>query len=174
MSVMDVKIFDETPDFLIAIRDLNEEDEGKCASEFRKVVEDSLNVSKLYCNQVDGKNGFVYGAILDRVAFFPLKPAVMQEELVRLGLKESLSHSLAAIWAENAKRVVLARKKVESDLEGVDYEVLVDIGSQEEHVNLHLTHHNGQTAILNFTVEDLFAFYKQIENIQANIDLICK
>ena len=93
---------------------------------------------------------------------------------MRLGLKESLSQSLAAIWAENAKKVVAARKKVESDLEEVDYEVLVDIGSQQEQVNLYLTHHESQTAILNFSVEELVAFYKQIEKIQASIDLICK
>lgn len=171
---MDVKIFEETQDFLTAIRELNGEEDEKCANEFRKVVEDGLNNSKLRCNLVDGKDGYVYGAILDRVAFFPLKPAVMQEELVRLGLKETLSQRLAEIWAENAKKVVMSRRKVESDLEGVDYEVLMDIGTQEENVNVHLTHHDGQTAVLNFDVEELFAFYKQIEKIQANIDLICK
>jgi hypothetical protein len=93
---------------------------------------------------------------------------------VRLGLKESLSQRLAEIWAENAKKVVLARRKVQSDLEGVDYEVLMDLGTQEENVNVHLTHHDGHTAVLNCNVQELFAFYKQIENIQANIDLICK
>ena len=77
-----MKIFDETPDFLTAIRELNDEDEDKSASEFRKIAlemaEDGLNIPQVYCNQFAGKNGFVYGAILDRVAFFPLKPVVMQ------------------------------------------------------------------------------------------------
>ena len=50
----------------------------------------------------------------------------------------------------------------------------MDIGTQEENVNVHLTHHDGHTSVLNFDVEELFAFYKQIEKIQANIDLICK
>jgi len=92
---------------------------------------------------------------------------------VRLGLKESHSQCLARIWAENAKKVVAARRKVKSDLEDVHYEVLVDTDSQEEHVNLYLTY-NGQTTILNFNVEELVGFYKQIEKIQASIDLICK
>lgn len=173
-----MKIFDETPDFLTAIRELNDEDEDKSASEFRKIAlemaEDGLNIPQVYCNQVAGKNGFVYGAILDRVAFFPLKPVVMQEELVRLGMKESLSQNLAAIWAENAKKIVLARRKVVSDLKGIDFEVLRNIASEEENVNLHLTHHDGRTTVLNFEVEELFAFYKQIESIQNSIDLICK
>lgn len=93
---------------------------------------------------------------------------------MRLGLKESLSLSLAAIWAENAKKVVAARRKVDSDLEDVHFEALVDIASQEERVNLHLTHHSGQVTVLNFSIEELLGFYKQIEKIQANIDLICK
>ena len=93
---------------------------------------------------------------------------------MRLGLKESHSQSLARIWAENAKKVVAARRKVKSDLEDVHYEVLVDTASQEEHVNLHLIHRNGQTTILNYNVEELVGFYKQIEKIQASIDLICK
>lgn len=173
---MDVKIFDETPDFLGAIRDLNQEDEDKVASAFRKAVEECLAGSDLNCSLNENKCSVsgIYGVVLDRVAFFPLKPAVMQEELVRLGLKESLSLSLAAIWAENAKKVVAARRKVDSDLEDVHFEALVDIASQEERVNLHLTHHSGQVTVLNFSIEELLGFYKQIEKIQANIDLICK
>jgi len=93
---------------------------------------------------------------------------------VRLGLKESHSQLLAAIWAENAKKVVAGRRKVDSDLEDVHFEALVDVGSQEEHVNLHLTHHSGQITVLNFSIEELLGFYNQIEKIQANIDLICK
>ena len=93
---------------------------------------------------------------------------------MRLGLKESHSQRLAAIWAENAKKVVSARRKVDSDLEDVHFETLVDIASQEECINLHLTHHSGQLTVLKFSIEELLGFYKQIEKIQANIDLICK
>ena len=73
---MDVKIFDETPNFLTALRELNVKDEEACAHEFRTVIQDYL--SSRPSNQCSGNYGFVYGAILDRVAFFPLKPAVMQ------------------------------------------------------------------------------------------------
>lgn len=173
-----VKIFNETPDFLTAIKQLNDEDEETCACEFRKLAlnmaEHGLNMSKLHCNQVDGKYGLVYGVILDRVAYFPLKPVVMQEELVRLGLNETLSQRLAGIWADNAKRIVLARKKVETDLKEVEFEVLKNLQSEEETVNLHLTHSDGHKTVLNFKIGQLFAFYKQIEDIQSNIDLICK
>jgi len=74
---MDVRIFNETPDFLGAVKDLNQEDEEEVASAFRKVVEDCLTASDQNCS-VDENISGIYGAVLDRVAFFPLKPAVMQ------------------------------------------------------------------------------------------------
>jgi len=154
-----VNIFDETPDFLNAIKVLNDEDEKQCACDFSelalKMSEDGLNIS--------ANEGDVYGAILDRVAFFPLKPVVMQEELVRLGMRESLSRIFAAVWAENAKKVVLARRKVLSDLSGVEYEVVRNIATEEENVNLHLNYQDGLNTVINFNVEELFAFYKQLE-----------
>jgi len=89
-------------------------------------------------------------------------------------MRESLSHSLAAVWAENAKKVVLARRKVLSNLIGVEYEVVRNISTEEENINLHFNFPDGSNTVINFHVEELFAFYKQLENIQTNIDLICK
>lgn len=169
---MDVKIFDETPNFLTALRELNVKDEEACAHEFRTVIQDCLNSRP--SGQCSGNYSYVYGAILDRVAFFPLKPAVMQEELVRLGLNQPLSDTLAEVWALNAKDVVLSRKKVVSDVKAVDFEVLIDLKSKAENVNIHISDYSDRALVLNFNVEELLTFYKQIEDIQASIDQICK
>jgi len=78
---MDVKIFEETPEFLAAIRDLNYKDENQVAQSFIKVVEDCLAGTDVNCSEVDEKDISVSGlyvSVLERVAFFPLKPAVMQ------------------------------------------------------------------------------------------------
>jgi len=75
MDATNVKIFDETPDFLNKMRGLNDMVEEQCVFEFSKMAlkmsEDGLNISGI-------NEGDVYGAILDRIAFFPLKPVVMQ------------------------------------------------------------------------------------------------
>ena len=84
---MDVKIFEETPEFLAAIRDLNHKDENQVALSFIKVVEDCLADTDVNCSEVDEKDILVsslYVSVLERVAFFPLKPAVMQVGYNRL------------------------------------------------------------------------------------------
>jgi len=93
---------------------------------------------------------------------------------VRLGLNQPLSDTLAEVWALNAKDVVLSRKKVVSDVKAVDFEVLIDLKSKAENVNIHISDYSDRALVLNFNVEELLTFYKQIEDIQASIDQICK
>jgi hypothetical protein len=173
-----VEIFNETPDFLSALKSLNLEDEKECIEEFKSLaIKNSETSSDLVGNSSNSPKHVreeILGKILDRVAFFPLKPSVMQAELARLGLKESLSQGLAGAWADKAKKVVLARRVVKGDLVSVDFEMLLNIKTGEEGVNLQLQLHGGQEILLNFEPDELFAFYEQLEEIQNNIDKICK
>ena len=65
---------------------------------------------------------------------------VLQEELVRLGVRQPLAVRVAAVWAETAKSVVTAHKRVAGDVGGMEWELARDISTGDETVQLSLSH----------------------------------
>jgi len=168
-----VVIFHPTDDFLSSLKSLNMEDEKECVEDFKSIAIRTSKQDDCPSRQSLARQK-ILGTILDRVAFFPLKPAVMQDELVRHGLNESLAQGLASAWAEMAKKVVLARRMIKGDLLGVEFETLCNVSSGEESINVQLNISDNKKVLLTFKPEELFAFYEHLEEIQNNIDKICK
>ena len=108
------------------------------------------------------------------MAFFPAKPALLREELLRLGLRPSLAQRLSDVWAETAKKIVAERKKVSSDLRRINFEVVREVKTEEQTVNLYLHDQLDRVTLLAFTPQQLFAFYTKLESVQTSIDSICK
>jgi len=113
--------------------------------------------------------------ILDNVAFHPVRPEDMKAELGEVGLTGALSVRLAETWAKHARTVVNARKKVNSNLTGVEYELLTDVRTEEERVRLCLGLSNGQQSnlSLSFTPDQLCSLFEKLESVQKKLDQIC-
>ena len=141
-------LFPESPHFLEQLKHLNSASQDD-------VVHAFLSLAKADSKQgqvVDVQSGLheVLSIILERVAFFPMKPTIMevretvdcglhqslalsgpqpnrlstfQAELSRLGLSSERASGLALAWASLAKAVVASRRKVQSNLVGVAAEV---------------------------------------------------
>ena len=162
-------MFEDNSELSDNIRSLNSLDENECVAKFGQVAQQMWEEPSKDQLQDD-----VYQQILCRVSFYPAKPSVMKEELCLLGLRESLSEKFSIIWSEHAKKIVTARRTVNSEVESSEYQVLRDVKTQEQKVNLYLEDKSDDTALISFTPSQLFAFYEQLESIQSSIDSICK
>jgi len=173
MEEWKVSIFSENEDFVKSLKVLNSERVEDCVEEF-------ISLSVQVCTKEDkkmvGKSSRrdILRHILDRVAFYPLNPNVMKEELKRLGLNRQLSEELAGAWALKAKKVVAAKKALKGDLDHVQFEILRDISADDESVDIQLQLTDNRKVFLNFSPDQLYGFYEQLEVIQSNIDIICK
>ena len=165
---METKVFEEYSELSDNIRSLNSVDENECVEKFSQVAQQMWEEPSEDCLQD------VYYQILCRVSFYPAKPTVMKEELCRLGLKESLSEKLSSIWSDHAKKIVTSRRAVNSEMQSTGYQVLRDMKTQNQRVNLYLKDKSDDTTMISFTPTQLFAFYEQLESIQSSIDSICK
>lgn len=165
---METKVFEDNSELSDMIRSLNSVDENKCVEKFSQVAQQMWEEPSEDCLQN------VYYQILCRVSFYPAKPTVMKEELCRLGLKESLSEKLSSIWSDHAKKIVTSRRAVNSEMQSTGYQVLRDMKTQDQRVNLYLKDKSDDTTMISFTPTQLFAFYEQLESIQSSIDSICK
>ena len=172
---MSVSLFGDQPETVSLFEVLNQEEEAKCTQAFRELAQRMSDPNSEPEEEPDsGSVQSIFKLILDRVAFFPAKPSLLQQELSRLGVRNSLSESLSQVWAENAKKIVAEKKKVSSDLKRIDYEVVKEVVSQDETVNLYLHDQLDRLTLLTFTPQQLFSFYHELENIQTSIDSICK
>lgn len=165
---METKVFEDNSELSDNIRSLNSVDENECVKKFSQVAQQMWEEPSEDCLQD------VYYQILCRVSFYPAKPTVMKEELCRLGLKESLSEKLSSIWSDHAKKIVTSRRAVNSEMQSTGYQVLRDMKTQDQRVNLYLKDKSDDTTMISFTPTQLFAFYEQLESIQSSIDSICK
>lgn len=165
---METKVFEDNSELSDNIRSLNSVDENECVEKFSQVAQQMWEEPSEDCLQD------VYYQILCRVSFYPAKPTVMKEELCRLGLKESLSEKLSSIWSDHAKKIVTSRRAVNSEMQSTGYQVLRDMKTQNQRVNLYLKDKSDDTTMISFTPTQLFAFYEQLESIQSSIDSICK
>jgi hypothetical protein len=124
-----------------------------------------------------GEHAEVLATILHSVAFYPLKPAVMQAELVRLGLRAAVAASLASVWAEVARPVVAARRRPASDLLAVETEVRQALhphqGAEAAVVTLRLEGAR-RPLVLRLRPDKLLELYEQLEQVQAAIDGVCQ
>lgn len=161
-------MFEDNSELSDNIRSLNSVDENECVEKFSQVAQQMWEEPSEDCLQD------VYYQILCRVSFYPAKPTVMKEELCRLGLKESLSEKLSSIWSDHAKKIVTSRRAVNSEMQSTGYQVLRDMKTQNQRVNLYLKDKSDDTTMISFTPTQLFAFYEQLESIQSSIDSICK
>ena len=165
---METKVFEDNSELSDNIRSLNSVDENECAEKFSQVAQRMWEEPSEDCLQD------VYHQILCRVSFYPAKPTVMKEELCKLGLKESLSEKLSSIWSDHAKKIVTSRRAVNSEMQSTGYQVLRDMKTQDQRVNLYVKDKSDDTTMISFTPTQLFAFYEQLESIQSSIDSICK
>ena len=165
---METKVFEDNSELSDNIRSLNSIDENECVEKFSQVAQ------KMWEEPFEDQLPDVYHQILCRVSFFPAKPSLMKDELCQLGLRESLSEKLSSVWSEHAKKIVTARKVVNSEVESTGYQVLRDMKTQDQKVNLYLKDKSDDTTLISFTPTQLFAFYEQLESIQSSIDSICK
>lgn len=161
-------MFEDNSELSDNIRSLNSVDENECVEKFSKVAQQMWEEPSEDCLQD------VYHQILCRVSFYPAKPTVMKEELCGLGLKESLSEKLSSIWSDHAKKIVTSRRAVNSEMQSTGYQVIRDMKTQDQRVNLYLKDKSDDTNMISFTPTQLFAFYEQLESIQSSIDSICK
>jgi len=181
-------LFPESPHFLEQLRLLGSADQDEAVATFIALAKAEVNPEK------DAKlvHKEVLSVILERVAFFPLKPAVMEAELSRLGLSSTTAGGLASAWASMAKTVVTARRKVQSNLVGVAAEVRRQMpeGTESLVVSLQLAGEarstlsesgqllveasSGRRVNIRLDPRQAFALYEQLEAAQAGIDTICQ
>jgi len=176
-------LFLESPHFLEQLKHLNSATQDD-------VVRAFLSLAKADTKQghmVDVQSGLheVLSIILERVAFFPMKPSVMEAELSRLGLSSERASGLALAWASIAKTVVASRRKVQSNLVGVAAEVrrqlpegteslLVSLQMAEKAGAACLDSTSGRTVNLRLDPQQAFALYENLEAAQAGVDAICQ
>lgn len=166
-------IFNETDEFLRSLATLNSDSFEKCVEDFTLLTEQMCTKElELKAEMPSRRSTLLH--ILNKVAFYPLNPTVMQEELIRLGLNTRLSEDLAGVWAETAKKVVASKKMIKGDLDQVQFEILHDVTANEESVDVQLLLSDNRNVLVNFSPDQLYAFYEQLEIIQNNIDRICK
>ena len=170
---MEVKLFEDRPDVVSMLESLNQHEENQAVMTFRKVAEKMSDSSSGKSLESDVSES-TCRTILERVAFFPAKPALLREEMVRLGLRPNLAQGLSDVWAETAKKIVAERKKVSSDLQRINFEVVRDVKTEEQTVNLYLHDQLDRVTFLSFTPQQLFSFYTKLESVQTSIDSICK
>ena len=89
-------------------------------------------------------------------------------------MSASLAVRLSSVWSQFAKKIVTVRRKVESELKKVDYQVMRDVQTQTQKINLFLTDVQDNTTMIVFSPSQLFSFYEQLECVQSSIDSICK
>ena len=167
-----MKLFEDNSDFPDFIKHFNETEEDKCVQIFEEVAK-SMSENLSPCGK-PGSTESICERILNQVAFYPAKPSLLQEELVRLGLKATLSTKFSAIWAHHAKKIVVAKRRVGSDLGKVNFELVRDVKSQDQSINLYLTSVSKETTCIKFTPSEMFEFYDKLESIQTSVDSICK
>lgn len=167
-------IFPSTPAFLSQLQELEREGEA-CLPTF-------VSLAKRMEMAAGGKdqqprpavrNEEVLTTILERVAFYPLKPSVMQEELVRLGLSAALAASLSLAWASLAKSLVTARRRVDCSLGRLQTRLVSRVPGGGQEISLALALEGGDLA-LRLTPKQLFGLYETLEQVQAAIDAICQ
>ena len=144
-----MKLFEDNSDLADFIKHFNDTDEDKCVQIFEDVAK-SMSENVSLCGK-PSSTASICEKILNQVAFYPAKPSLFQEELVRLGLKETLSAKFSTIWAEHAKKIVVAKRRVRSDLNKVNFEVVRDVKSPEQSINLYLTTFSKETTCIKFT-----------------------
>ena len=167
-------MFEDQSDVVNMLESLNQQEENQAVTAFREVAE-KMSDSNSWPNYQDSDvTESACRTILERVAFFPAKPALLREELLRLGLRPSLGQRLSDVWAETAKKIVAARKKVSSDLRRINFEVVREVKTEEQTVNLYLQDQFDRVTLLSFTPQQLFSFYTKLESVQTSIDSICK
>jgi len=162
---MEVKLFEDQPDVVRMFEFLNQQDESLCVQAFRRLAERMSDPDLTHS---------IFTMILDRVAFFPAKPALLQQELLGLGVRASLAEKLSQVWAATARKIVAEKKKVQTDLTRIDFEVVREVKTQGQTVNLYLHDQLDRITLLSFTPQQLFSFYQKLESIQTSIDSICK
>ena len=167
-KTMDTKVFEDDSELSDNIRGLKSIDEDECVKTFSRVAR------QMWEEPSENHVQDVYHQILYRVSFYPAKPSLMKEELCQLGLLESLAERLSSVWAEHAKKIVTARRSVTSEAQGTGYQVLRDVKTQDQRVNLYLQDKINNSTMISFSPTQLFAFYEQLESIQTSIDSICK
>lgn len=99
---------------------------------------------------------------------------MLQEELVRLGVLQPLAVRLAAVWADTAKSVVTAHKRLAGEVGGMEWELARDISTGDEKVQLSLTQNNSETILLTFSPVQLMDLFLKLETCQSAVDGICK
>ena len=171
---MEVKLFEDQPEVVNMLESLNQQEENQAVTAFRKVAEKMSDSNSGTWDLDSDVTETTCRMILERVAFFPAKPALLREELLRLALRPSLAQRLSDVWAETAKKIVAERKKVSSDLRRINFEVVREVKTEEQTVNLYLHDQSDRVTLLTFTPQQLFAFYTKLESVQTSIDSICK
>jgi len=153
-----------SPQFLSDLRALNNDDPKVVAEEFRALA------------QGMEKGREVLQIIVDCVAFYPLKPTVMEEELCRIGLTPSLSSLLSKAWAELARMVVGSRKKLLPSHNVIEHQVMKRLPGAEESVILNIDEGGeaGRKLTLRLEPDQLFKLFEELEEVQGNIDKICQ
>lgn len=157
-------IFPSSPAFLALLAALGEAEEQQVVAAFT-----SLATGK----GEEVAHQEVLATILHSVAFFPLAPAAMEAELVRLGLGPALAAALAAAWSSAARAVVAARRKVPTNLVAVAAEVVRAVPGGEEEVVLVLGV-EGRREVLRLNPSEAFALYSRLEEVQEGLDSICQ
>jgi len=189
MSPEATSIFNQTKPFLDGVQALNAAKEDDVTTCFTMLCTNGGNGrgdNRETIGVDDVRLKDTLSTILDRVAYFPVRPADMKAELEKVGVKGKLASSMSQVWADQARSVVATRKRVVSDLQGVDYKLLTNVVTGEERIRLSLTL-NQQVASddanpnysapvveqLSFAPDQLFGLFEQLETVQKRIDKIC-
>ena len=165
-------IFPSSPAFLAQLLELDREGEA-CLPTFVSLAKrmELAAVGKDQQPPTAVRHEEVLTTILERVAFYPLKPSVMQSELARLGLSAALAASLSLAWASLAKSLVTARRRLDCSLGRLQTRVVSRVPGGGQEVTMAL---EGVDLALRLTPEQLFGLYETLEQVQAAIDAICQ
>lgn len=122
--------------------------------------------------------------ILEQAAYHLAKPSVLSQQLLQIGMNEDKALTLIQAWTSSAKGVVqkLAQRTVAPEqLESVNWRLNLEMGHSRKAKLGHPVAvfefgvRNDATkekdnVLTEFTHDELYAFYDQLETIQAQLD----
>ncbi|XP_031564732.1 COMM domain-containing protein 10-like isoform X1 [Actinia tenebrosa] len=120
--------------------------------------------------------------ILEQAAYHNAKPAVLQQQLQNIGLNDDKVSSIVELWSANSKSVVRKLKQrslAPRQLEAMNWRLNLQMAQASKAklklpnalFEFHLSSGEEKEKIhIEFSHEELYAFYNQLETIQSQLD----
>ncbi|XP_065836566.1 COMM domain-containing protein 10-like [Oscarella lobularis] len=193
-------LFTETPSLKRAVDLINELDDAKFPSLIARIVQKlHLRDEKAFSDEEEAKLQAVLGLeakdleliletaafFLEQAAYYSSKPTILNQQLQKIHLSDTKAAAIVKAWSTTAKDV-LDRLKQKSfypkQLDDVNWRLNLQMGQStksktkipnalfEFDVKSDGEGQDVERVRTEFTHEELFSFYKQLETVQDQLD----